>query len=190
MKKILVGCGLILSLLACKDSDIDPNVLLKRSINEEVVITDKILFHFSYKNNSWAYENTGQFIDSSGNIFTYEIKKGEKDLIKPKNGYISKDALFHNFRKAKDHLCKIPKEDIADIFPYIALSVAGPLSESRNTSYNQGDLNWFAYHWDAKKRKYRQVLLRSWGDYSRDNLNTNATQMYKRLMHLMNNNCN
>jgi hypothetical protein len=189
LKKLLVGLGLVLTLIACKDSDIDPNVLLKRSVGDEIIIKDKVLFQFSYKNTSWSYENTGQFIDSSGNIFTYEIKKGHKDLIKPKNGYISKDALFHNFRKAKDHLCTIPKEDLKDIYPYIALSVSGPLSEVRNTSYNQGDLNWYAFHWDAKKRKYRRILLRSWGDYSRENLNTNATQMYKRLMYLMNNSC-
>ncbi len=197
MLRTLLTCivaSFFLFLSSCRNSDVYKNVeggsgTLKKATSSSVVLKDKVLFHFSYKNKTWGYENTGQFIDSSGNIYSYTIEEGEEDLIKPQKGYISKSALHKNFQRSNEKLCTINKDEIKKLYPTIAIAAKGPLSKSHQTSYNQGDLNWYAYKWDQRKKKYARVLLRSWGDYSRRNLNQKAIDMYERLMFLMNNEC-
>jgi len=157
---IVLSLFVIISVSGCKKRDLT-------SGSEQV-----ILFHYDYSSSS---QHFGYFIDSEGNVFTYNDPPGwnmpDNDL------EINQEQLAENTGSAVFSGIKIPEDELsryAKVIDFIASSkVTGP----GKSMTGEGTSQYICYQFDENSQKYRGHLIRSEGNVSRENLNFHSKRV-------------
>ncbi|OGC96483.1 MAG: hypothetical protein A2W25_14955 [candidate division Zixibacteria bacterium RBG_16_53_22] len=141
---------------------------------DEDEMRQEVLFHFSYLNNAWGYQNRGWFVDRQGLMKSYSINDPDQwNLAQesgPDSGYISQEALLANYDQADGQILEINYFELLEKYRLINPAAYGTYSELRSQGADRGAIQYFCYHWDYQRGRFKQVLLSLSGDFSRQNL--------------------
>jgi len=157
---ILLSLFVIISVSGCKKRDL--------SAGSE----QEILFQYDYRSSS---QHSGYFIDSEGNVFTYNDPSfwnmPDNDL------EISQEQLAENIGNSLFSGIKIPEDELsryAKVIEYLASSkVTGP----GKSITGEGTAQYICYQFDENSQKYRGHLIRSEGNITRENLNFHSKRV-------------
>ena len=133
----------------------------------------KIIFHYSYINWAWGYQNNGWFIDSLGVAKSYKVLS-HYDWFLAQNGYISESALSQNYSLASTFEHEVEEGQLYEMYQLIDSAKNGNYSDSVGTGADIGEYAYYCYWWDKDRNEYKQVLLSLSGDWSQHNLDSSA----------------
>jgi hypothetical protein len=152
---------------------------IKKENAYQVPMEQTVFFEFHFKNSAWGYQNTGWFIDKSGEIREYKLTPADKWNEPDKFGYISMEKLNENYLLAQNTVMTIDKSQLDYNVSLIEEAAKGELSPIVHSAYDAGSSCYFCYYWDTAKDTYKQILLSMWGDFSQSNLSSRAIEMDK-----------
>ncbi len=144
----------------------------------------KILFHFSFSHFPGSYQNEGWFIDSEGKIKTYSISANHDDWNFPEDESFTEERLLGNYLKARDTDEGLNLNDLEEMYDLIDPSKQGPYSELEFLDSEEGSASFYCFDFDPEKKVYQRVVLKKSGDFSQENLNEKAAQLYSRLVEI------
>ncbi|MGA1841150.1 MAG: hypothetical protein ACMUIU_11045 [bacterium] len=156
--------------------DAPANIVINK---EDMEIKQKFLFHFSYINYAWGYDNAGWFINSMGELKNYNLYN-QPDLpwhSADPNGYITDERLRENYSYASEIAYKVSREELFENYRLIEQASKGQLSPNIHTGYDVGANIYYCYLWDETAKRYKQILLKKYGDFSRYNLDPSAQRL-------------
>lgn len=141
-------------LLSCKDA----------SINPEHPDLNKVYLESEYVNFAWGYAHNGWFIDTSGNIISYDIAKSGTQWVRNSSEYYSEDELWAKIHH-KDTLREvIPNDTLKHLRELALASVAGTLSDTVCPGADMGALVYSCYVFKPDSLKFQRIVLRVYGD--------------------------
>jgi hypothetical protein len=141
-----------------------------------------VLFHYSFMNAAWGYQNRGWFVDNRGLVKAYWVhdpKVWHQPIQSgPDSGYISKQDLLADYSLADKVFFNYSYFDINDKIKFIDKAAAGTLSVPTRTAYDAGQNKYSTYYWDEAKGMYKEVVLNITGDWTQTNLSAAADTLY------------
>jgi hypothetical protein len=161
-------------------SDIKPNMrvfffivlaYLFAGCKKDQILTgnQQILFHVDYRNEAWGPEHSGFFIDSKGNVITYNNPEEWNNY---DNFYhLSEDKLKQNLLRCQVSDKKIPEQDILKYSNYIKNIASSKVSARRNVANDAGKTEFVCYQFSESTGTYQGYLIKLEGDYTSENLN-------------------
>lgn len=148
---------------------------------QEYKIDQLVIFHHSFVNYAWGYQNRGWFIDKDGYMKAYTVRSTNDWTFigrnGPDSGYISHDSLMDNYFEADKIIYKIPPKELYDKFLLIPWAAAGELSPRTRSAYDAGLVDFACYWWDESRQKFKYILLSQSGDWSQTNLEPSAIEL-------------
>lgn len=147
-----------LSFLSCGDDEPE---------TEPVSEITAIYFEKSYSNSAWGVGFNGYLVDNLGQEHNYNLPDSWKtpDIY----SYISKDSIFVNLQKTTLGTEKINKDTLALMVSQIDRLNQDSILETQGQTADYGSKNFYAYQWDDSVRKFKRILLKSYGDYPQEN---------------------
>lgn len=167
--KILLIC-LFFSIIAC---------------NEEYNSTkpdQEVLFQTEYINYAWGYQHRGLMIDSTGRVWSYLQPKAWN--FTDVHGYISFEDMKENFHQLEMTSVTINKDTLQKYYSKLLRAAYGELTEPRTEMYDAGSTSFSGFIYHPKTKKYKEVLIRQFGDVYIENKSTEAMQIYNWLISL------
>jgi len=143
------------------------------NISSGTYFGQKILFHHSYLNWAWGYQNRGWFIDSLGAVKSYKVLSHSEWYI-ARNGYISEDELFQNYSMADTIEHFLEKNQLYQMYQLVESASHGNYSDINCVGADIGEYANYCYWWDQDSSKYKQVMLSISGDCLQHNLDSSA----------------
>lgn len=167
MKKIIIYFPLILLLtISCEETNYN-----SPGINQLV------LFQVEYINYAWGYSHGGIIIDSAGNAkrFSYPESWNYPDTA----GYISESDMNENVKQLGKVSLKVEKDSLLRYFNMLEAASEGKLSDPYNRMFDAGETTYTGYFYFPLERKYKQILIKQWGDWEIDNNSKEAEAVFE-----------
>jgi len=140
--------------------------------------TQIVLFHFSYFNAAWGYQNRGWFVNNHGLVKAYRVTDmnlwHDPAQSGPDSGYISEKDLLADYKLADKVVFEFSHFILSKRIKQIGDAAKGELSTPTRTAYDAGRRKYSAYYFDQNKRMYKEVVLSISGDLSQTNLSSTA----------------
>jgi|GEM_PF-209761 len=147
---------------------------------ETPLIQQKIVFEQHYVNSAWGYQNKGYLIDSSGYVRTFDLSKDSIKWNEPdKDGFISTEKMNENLAHCKSIAGLINKDSLSYYAGKIWAASQGKISEPVNQMADAGSIVYSAFIFDKETKRYKKVMLKTWGDRMIDNNAPEAVSIYK-----------
>ncbi len=115
-------------------------------------------------NNAWGYFHQGWVIDTAGNIISYDIARDGAHWYGNESGYYTAEELWSKIHHLDTVRGFIPADTMEILRTLAAASVAGTYSDTTWPMRDAGAWTYSCYVYDPDSAKYRQVVLRVWGD--------------------------
>jgi len=147
--------------------------------NEIPSFKQKILFEKHYTNWAWSYQNNGFLIDSVGNVRPFDLSKKSVEWNYPDSlGYISKEKMDENLSYCDASNNQLKADSLLHYVNKIWNASKGIISQSNLQMADFGEIRYSAYIYDENTNRYKEVLIRLYGDITRDNSSTEAGEIY------------
>jgi len=146
-------------------------VLITGSCKKNVVINEKqaILFQVDFVNYAREYVHSGFIIDNQGRILTYNNPPTwnfpDKDFI------LRENQVRENLRYCLNTGKKITKEELEKYASHIKNISSSEVTASKNVSADEGSIEYICYQFHEDSGIYRGFLIKTEGDFTRENLN-------------------
>jgi hypothetical protein len=136
-----------------------------------------VLFQVEYVNYAWGYSHSGIVIDSAGNVGYFRLPESwhTPDSL----GYISESDMNDNFRPLKDVPVTVEKEALIKYYAMLPEASQGELSKTVNRMADDGATVYSGFLYLPSIKKYKQVLIRQWGDWEIENYSPDAEEIFK-----------
>lgn len=139
-----------------------------------------VLFQVEYNNHAWGYQHSGIMIDSSGLVRSFSLPKNWH--LPDSAGFLSESLMNENISQLNTGSFYVNKNELRDHFNKIWKISEGVLSKPKNTAYDSGETDYSGYLFDATNKRYKQVLIKRFGDWSVENSAPEAEDVYKWLL--------
>lgn len=148
--------------------------------SENILFTQQVLFEVHYTNYAWMYTETGFLIDSSGNIHGFDLKNNSyKWNTRDEKGFISKEGMMNNLIHCDSVIGKVAADSLAYYRNKIAGASLGKISDPVGAMADFGQIRYSAYIYDRNQQRYKEVLIKLYGDMMSDNNSIEASQIYE-----------
>lgn len=169
-KSLFTVVLLIFVLMSCESTD--------DSINEVFPGPDQlILFQVEHSNYAWGYSHNGILIDSSGNIGYFNYPKNWHYI--DTAGYITESDLIENMSQIDTFYFKVERSTLLRFFSLVRRAAEGEITKPVSAGADMGETVYSAFLFDHDARKYKQVLINQFGDWSRYNKSPEASQIHQ-----------
>jgi hypothetical protein len=129
----------------------------------------KILFQFSYVNYAWGVNNQGFIIDNQGNILTYN--QPEKWNFPDRNFNLTEEQVAENLSYCTSTGRKVTDAELQKYASYISNLAASKVTAKKAVAADMGTFNYYCFSYSPAGSSYRQVTIRTQGDFECENLN-------------------
>lgn len=137
--------------------------------NTSVSDRQTILFQLDYVNYTPNYQHWGFFIDSEGNVLTYN--NPEKWNFPDRELRISTGQIAENLTMCSHTGIKIPKEELFKYSGHIKNIAATKVTAMKNAADNAGSTEYVCYQLSENSEMYRGAIIRTEGNFTCENLN-------------------
>ncbi|MDA3953791.1 MAG: hypothetical protein PF485_09095 [Bacteroidales bacterium] len=141
------------------------------------VMNQKILFQYEFVNYAWGYQHKGWIIDSTGNVYCYDLPKNwhQYDSL----GLINISYLESLILQIDSVCFTIDKIELYSNTALIEKASKGEISEPKQEMFDAGANFYTAYILNSVTNKYESVLLKQTGDVQIENKSDEAKELYK-----------
>ena len=149
------------------------------SIDKTNILSQKIFFQYEYVNYAWGFQHQGWFIDSTGNVYSYNLPENDAWKRGDENGVISASDLNENMSKANLTGYRINTGELASKVDLINKAKLGEITEPVWAAADAGAMIYSCYTYDSSTKSYKKILLKQLGDYRADNKSKSADYLYR-----------
>jgi len=128
-----------------------------------------VLFQYEYINHAWGYQHSGFFIDSDGNVLTYDKPEGWN--FADSENTISSTQLNNNLDKCTINDNTISSGELSKYSRHIENIASSKVSSPKSVGADFGAIRYYCYKYDEMTGSYKGFLIRMEGDYTCENLN-------------------
>jgi len=140
----------------------------------------QVLFEKHYSNWAWGYQENGYLIDSLGNVKSFDLtKETSKWNYADSLGYISKEKMDKNLQLCRTIIKQINRDSLTYFTHKIPGAAIGKLSEPEAQMADFGEIRYYAYIFDKKTNRYKQVMIKTYGDFMIENNAAEANEIYQ-----------
>lgn len=144
-----------------------------------ILLNQKVYFEMHSANSAWGFHNSGYVIDSAGNVLSFELSQKSYAWNEPDSlGFITSEAMNINVSRCNSVIQKLNADSLALYVRKIPAASLGKISKPKQVMADAGSISYSAYIYDAKKDRYKRVLLKMWGDWMITNDAPEAQQLY------------
>ena len=139
----------------------------------------KILFGVQYTNWAWGYQNKGFLIDTMGYVRAFDLSK--TTLVwknQDSSGYISKASMEINLSYCDSIIYKLKADSLLHYTGKIWAASKGTISKPTTQMADFGEIRYSAYIYDEKSERYKEVLIKLYGDVMINNSSIEAEDIY------------
>jgi hypothetical protein len=129
----------------------------------------KILFQYSYVNYAWGTNNQGFLIDNEGNLLIYN--QPEKWNFPDKNSTLSQAQVAENLSYCTATGRKVTEAELQKYASYIVNLAASKVTAKKAVAADMGTFNYYCFSYSSGSSSYRQVTIKTLGDFECENLN-------------------
>jgi hypothetical protein len=129
----------------------------------------KMLFQYSYVNYAWGSNNQGFIIDSEGNLLLYN--QPEKWNFPDNNSSFTQAQVTENLSYCTATGRKVTGAELLKYTGYIKYLAASKITAKKNVAADMGTFNYYCFSYSEESSSYRQVTIKTAGDYECENLN-------------------
>lgn len=129
----------------------------------------KILFQYSYVNNTPGIKNQGYIIDNEGNLLIYN--QPEKWNFPDKNSALAQAQVAENLTYCTATGIKVPQSELQRYIRYIINIASSKVTARKSVASGAGTFNYYCFSYSEENSTYRQVTIKTQGDFECENLN-------------------
>jgi hypothetical protein len=129
----------------------------------------KILFQYSYVNYAWGTNNQGLIVDNEGNILIYN--QPEKWNFPDKNLNLTEAQVAENLSYCTSTGRKVTDAELQKYASYITNLAASKVTAKKTVAADMGTFNYYCFSYSSGTPSYKQVTIKTMGDYECENLN-------------------
>ena len=134
----------------------------------------RIYFEREYVNFAWGYVHFGWFIDSSGQVISYDIAKSGDRWVANPSGYYTEEQLWIKIHHMDTLRSSVPADTLQFLRGLAQNAVAGTSSDTICAGADMGAHSYSCYVFQADSSKFRRIVLRVEGDCSYHNTSQSA----------------
>jgi len=135
-----------------------------------------VLFQIEYSNYAWGYQHNIVIIDSSGKVRSLSLPKNWN---RPDSaGFISESSMNENLSQLDTGSFYVNKNELLEHFSKIRKISEGVLSKPQNTAFDSGETDYSSFLYDSPNKRYKQVLIKRFGDWSTENSAPEAEDVF------------
>ena len=136
-----------------------------------------VLFQVEYVNHAWGYAHSGIVIDSAGKVGYFRLPGNwhSPDSL----GYICESDMDDNYRQLNVVQRTVTKEGLLKYYGMLPDASQGKLSKPYNRMFDAGVTVYSGFLYLPSLKKYKQVLIKQWGDWQIDNYSQEAEEIFK-----------
>lgn len=153
-----------------------PNFEKENNNNRYDMANQKILFHYEYVNHAWGYQHRGWMIDSSGDVYCYNLPKNWHHC--DSLGLIDESFLESNLLQTDSVCFTVDKTELGSMLTLIEKASKGEISEPKQEMFDAGTKVYKAYMLNSATNKYESVVIKQTGDYQIENKSQAAQELY------------
>lgn len=135
-----------------------------------------ILFAKYYVNWAWGFDFKGMTVDSAGQVHAFAYPDSGK-MPDFDRAALTAEQLKELYRPGKKLATTVDSEKLKLMAELIQPAATASMSERVNEGNDMGANSWVAYHYDPQLKIYKQINLKTTGDWSSHNLATAATEI-------------
>lgn len=140
----------------------------------------KILFEKRYTNWAWSYQNRGFMIDSLGFVRGFDLSKKTVEWNNPdSDGYITKAKMDKNLSYCDSIITQIDPDTLKHYVAKIWGASKGKITKPQMQMADFGEITYSAFIFDNKTNRYKEVMIKIYGDWMRDNNSTEAIDIFQ-----------
>lgn len=135
-----------------------------------------ILFVKYYINWAWGFDFKGITVDSAGQVHSFVYEK-EADIPLFKNQELTSEQLDKVYQMGRKPITTIDADKLQQMIKLIPHAAACSMSDRVNEGCDMGSTSWAAYQHNAQTMLFKEVGLKTTGDWSSHNPATAATEI-------------
>lgn len=141
------------------------------SCRKGVVLSEdqKILFQYSYVNSALGKNNQGCIIDNEGNLLIYN--QPEKWNFPDKNSVLTQAQVAENLSYCSSTGIKVPQSELGRYIRYIKNIASSKVTARKSVAADKGTFNFYCFSYSGENFTYKQVTIKTLGDFECENLN-------------------
>lgn len=154
--------------------------IISYSCNNDIPnFKQKILFGVQYTNWAWGYQNKGFLIDSMGYVRAFDLSKTKQEWKNSdSSGYISKAEMETNLSYCDSVIYNLNVDSLSHYTGKIVAASKGTISKPVTQMADFGEIRYSAYIYDEKYGRYKEVLIKLYGDIMINNSSKEAEDIY------------
>jgi len=129
----------------------------------------KMLFQYSYVNYAWGSNNQGLIIDTEGNLLLYN--NPEKWNFPDNSSTLTQAQVKENLSYCVSTGRKVTGAELQKYASYIANLAASKVTAKKAVAADMGTFNYYCFTYSEGSSSYREVTIRTAGDFEFENLN-------------------
>jgi len=145
-------------------------------------LNQEVLFQFEFANYAWIPEHGGFLIDSSGNVRNFNMP--ENWHYADSNGWISENDMKENLLNSQSTSLTINKDTLIYYYTMIWKASKGEISKPRQVANDKGSTTISGFIYDNGTKKYKEIVIRQFGDIEVENNSQAASGIYNWLINL------
>lgn len=148
---------------------------------EENYVDQEIIFIKIYENHAWGHSFGGWLIDDAGNVRAFDLRQMSEMDWAPfdEEGYISGRDLLKNSQLCFKTWFTVDNSDLYYNYSLIEGASRGILTEGTSMGADMGQNTFYALKYFPEHRKYKAVVLNSYGDWIIENTSREAFKITK-----------
>ncbi|HEY6952906.1 MAG TPA: hypothetical protein VI758_10895 [Bacteroidota bacterium] len=154
-------------MFCCKDSATGP----------QFQPLSKIYFETEYVNFSWGYVHNGWFIDTAGNVISYDLAKSGTQWVPNSNELYGEAELWAKIHHNDTLRTQVPLDTLEALRSLAVASVGGKYSDTTCPGADMGAFVYACYVYQADSLKFRRTVLRVYGDCRYYNTSPSAIEL-------------
>ncbi|MEI8272299.1 MAG: hypothetical protein WCG08_06720 [Paludibacter sp.] len=156
-------------------------VLCFISCKEEIPsMKQKIYFEMHYVNYAWLPQSSGYLIDSLGNVLPFKWVEVFHEWYEPDStAYISSINMDKNISFCQTPTTHIHPDTLKYYVNKIYAASKGSITKPQMQMADFGDIRYSAFIYDEKTNRYKEVLIKLYGDLMSDNNTPEAAEIYQ-----------
>jgi hypothetical protein len=138
---------------------------------KNIALSDRqaILFEFEYVNYTMNYQHYGFFIDSEGNVLSYN--NPESWNFPDRELRISESKVAENLLLCVHTGIKIPASELQKYSNHIRNIASSKISALKNEADDAGSAEYICYQYSESSGMYKGTIIKMEGDFTCENLN-------------------
>ena len=171
MKTKYLLFSLILFHVSCKD--------------ENSILKQKIFFEKHYINLAMIPQSSGFLIDSLGNVLEFKWVEVFHEWYEPDStGYITSENMDKNISICQNNNFQINPDSLKIYVDKIYAASKGNISKPQHIITDAWTSTFSAFIFDKKTNRYKQVMIKTEGDFSINNSSSDAEKIYQWLIRI------